>query len=356
MQAGARADDKEIVEDGDADESSESLQVAEITHEDGNDVEAEADLTSVLLSWLGKGEPGRVALASSELPVEVQEEMPSAGFSSERPQSLSASKCACGARARYRCPGCGAVSCSLACVRAHKSREKCSGVRDKAAFVPLTAMSDSTLRSDLAFLDGLQRDKLARQAADGQASGRDAKRARHAGKQHASHAALTPQARTLVSQARRRGVRLLLLPQGMSRRRANTSHYDPTRRELAWLVEWRTPCADATPDASLTAATSTTTTPTPTPTATPSPPHALRLTSVARESECLANLWQAAKPASSSIQFPSFYLLREPAPAAPETREKRLEASHTLAVALSGETLLENPIILVREGTKRPGE
>jgi hypothetical protein len=53
----------------------------------------------------------------------------------------------CGAESKYRCPRCDWRSCGIACVRRHKEETGCSGLRDRTAFVPLRAMSDTHLHS-----------------------------------------------------------------------------------------------------------------------------------------------------------------------------------------------------------------
>ena len=73
---------------------------------------------------------------------------PAAGAASRRGPCAS-----CGAAGRYTCPGCGASSCSAACVGAHKAAAGCAGKRRRAAFVALKAFDDATLRSDLRLLE-----------------------------------------------------------------------------------------------------------------------------------------------------------------------------------------------------------
>ena len=58
---------------------------------------------------------------------------------------------------KYKCPGCGAKTCSLACVRAHKARTSCTGLRDKTKYLPMDKMGDRELFSDIAFLDDAKR-------------------------------------------------------------------------------------------------------------------------------------------------------------------------------------------------------
>ena len=59
---------------------------------------------------------------------------------------------ACAATApRYRCPGCSTMSCSLACVTAHKQQSGCTGKRPRSAYVHSTlsqpAISNTTSSS-----------------------------------------------------------------------------------------------------------------------------------------------------------------------------------------------------------------
>lgn len=53
----------------------------------------------------------------------------------------------CGKAAKYCCPKCSTRSCSLPCVKQHKKKEECDGVRNKAAFVSLADFTDLNLLS-----------------------------------------------------------------------------------------------------------------------------------------------------------------------------------------------------------------
>ena len=131
----------------------------------------------------------------------------------------------CGAPARYRCPACAAESCSLACVKAHKSSTSCTGKRDAAAFREMRDFDDDALLRDYNFLEGAMRsvDSAAR-------------RARETGPMHPS-GGISPARRELLRHATARDVRLQLLPHGMARMRENTSRYDARRRKVRWRVE-----------------------------------------------------------------------------------------------------------------------
>ena len=63
----------------------------------------------------------------------------------------------CEADAKYRCPGCSALSCSLQCVNRHKAATSCSGKRDPAAFRTVAQFDDRALASDYRFLEGALR-------------------------------------------------------------------------------------------------------------------------------------------------------------------------------------------------------
>lgn len=48
---------------------------------------------------------------------------------------------------KYKCPGCSIQSCSLPCVKAHKTRTGCTGKRNQTQFVPISQFDDSILLS-----------------------------------------------------------------------------------------------------------------------------------------------------------------------------------------------------------------
>lgn len=48
----------------------------------------------------------------------------------------------CGDAAKYRCPGCELVTCSLACTKEHKAALGCSGKRPRTAFVDIHDLGD----------------------------------------------------------------------------------------------------------------------------------------------------------------------------------------------------------------------
>ena len=54
--------------------------------------------------------------------------------------------------AKYRCPRCETVTCSLACSKAHKKlKNSCDGIRDRTKFVPIKDFSSMELVSGKKF-------------------------------------------------------------------------------------------------------------------------------------------------------------------------------------------------------------
>lgn len=132
----------------------------------------------------------------------------------------------CGAESKYRCPRCDWRSCGVACVRRHKEETGCSGLRDRTAYVPLRAMTDTHLHSDFNFLQDCMR------VAD----------VSHLNKPK-MNSIISKRFRIFLYQCRRRRVRVQLLPQGMAKRKQNTSYYSIKDDTMLWRVEWRFPCA-----------------------------------------------------------------------------------------------------------------
>ncbi|KAL5457277.1 hypothetical protein EMCRGX_G034525 [Ephydatia muelleri] len=58
---------------------------------------------------------------------------------------------------KYKCPKCDRKSCSLSCVKQHKTEYGCDGTRSKTSFVPLSEFSDNHLLSDYNFLEDVNR-------------------------------------------------------------------------------------------------------------------------------------------------------------------------------------------------------
>ncbi|XP_053542266.1 box C/D snoRNA protein 1 [Ictalurus punctatus] len=131
--------------------------------------------------------------------------------------------------AKYRCPNCLKCSCSLPCVKQHKFRSGCSGVRDRTTFVPLSHFSDLHLLNDYRFLEETGR--------VAERPNRDAllrTRSRHSFR-----------VMLLLRNARAAKVNLKILPKSFSRGRENTSMYNKIERKLYWHLKLIFPQSDA---------------------------------------------------------------------------------------------------------------
>lgn len=57
----------------------------------------------------------------------------------------------------YTCPGCSTRTCSLPCSTTHKSSTRCTGQRDKVAYVPMNKYGWGTMMDDYVFLEDVGR-------------------------------------------------------------------------------------------------------------------------------------------------------------------------------------------------------
>ncbi|KAK0634964.1 hypothetical protein B0T17DRAFT_586615 [Bombardia bombarda] len=64
----------------------------------------------------------------------------------------------CYAEPKYKCPRCGARTCSVTCIQKHKKRRNCDGQRDPTAFVPVTQLRTAAgVDHDYNFLASIER-------------------------------------------------------------------------------------------------------------------------------------------------------------------------------------------------------
>lgn len=115
---------------------------------------------------------------------------------------------------------------SLICVKKHKSEHSCSGIRDKAAFIAREDFDDNVMMSDYSFLENAGR--LA-----------DTVSNKNSRKQ------LRTQAMLLLKNSQHSGVRLHLMPVGLSKRTENSSWYNIRKKCIEWQVRWIFPQAEA---------------------------------------------------------------------------------------------------------------
>jgi len=139
----------------------------------------------------------------------------------------------------YTCPRCAFKSCSLACSNGHKETMNCSQTRDKAAYVPMNQYGFGTFANDYVYLEEVGR-KVTEVGRDiGQHGYMDASarsdsrgRARGRGRGARARGGLSRQAgrnhrrEILRSRLEEEDIEMLLLPEGMERRRLNQSTWD----------------------------------------------------------------------------------------------------------------------------------
>ncbi|GFY37831.1 hypothetical protein TNIN_186821 [Trichonephila inaurata madagascariensis] len=137
----------------------------------------------------------------------------------------------CNEPSKYRCPKCLTLSCSLNCVKAHKEKSGCDGIRDKTAFVPLEEFKDRHLHSDYHFLEDVIRSLDNAQRLK-----------RNFGFMHF----LPPNLFRLQSVAKRRKTELRILPVAFARRKASTTYLRYSDGKIFWKLEWVFPLCDLT--------------------------------------------------------------------------------------------------------------
>ncbi|XP_060058258.1 box C/D snoRNA protein 1 isoform X2 [Erinaceus europaeus] len=161
---------------------------------------------------------------------EVKEEELPTNLQMGSKRKLAMSRCeTCGTEeAKYRCPRCMRYSCSLPCVKRHKTELTCSGVRDKTAFVSIQQFTEMNLLSDYRFLEDVARtaDHISR----------DVVLKRPVSNKHMCF---------LKNRARRQGINLKLLPSGFTKRKENSTCFNKKKQQFCWHVKLQFPQSQA---------------------------------------------------------------------------------------------------------------
>ena len=144
---------------------------------------------------------------------------------------------------KYRCPCCSTFSCSLPCVNAHKADTGCTGKRPRSTFVSLPSFTSAQLQHDLFFLEEVGRQtatSLRHPLVKRIAKDVRERAAEEEGEQVVAFASGGVSGRfvALQRECARRGVRVLVMPEGMKRHQHNSSTYQARTGELLWHVEW----------------------------------------------------------------------------------------------------------------------
>ncbi|KAK1772316.1 hypothetical protein QBC33DRAFT_520829 [Phialemonium atrogriseum] len=179
---------------------------------------------------------------------------------------------------KYKCPRCGARTCSLACVRKHKAWASCSGERDPAAFVPRAQLcSDAGVDHDYNFISSIERarDRFEKEVTSGgrglltekdirgPEGGGDDKRfekvwygdqlhhvptsrgrgggyakGRGQGRPGDDGRSLGATDKHIRRRLRAHDIEVLLMPKGLLRQRQNKTAWNRRTNTINWQVEW----------------------------------------------------------------------------------------------------------------------
>ncbi|QRW16497.1 Zinc finger HIT domain-containing protein [Rhizoctonia solani] len=130
------------------------------------------------------------------------------------PGPSTVSQCAlCSQPSKYTCPRCSVKTCSLVCSKSHKSKDNCSGERDKAKYVPMNEYGWGALADDYSYLEDLGRNVAT--------WGRDLSKGKGKWKGR------SPKLEALRVQLATRDIKIQFVAEGMEKRRLNQSSWDP---------------------------------------------------------------------------------------------------------------------------------
>ncbi|KAI0268361.1 hypothetical protein BC834DRAFT_821582 [Gloeopeniophorella convolvens] len=145
----------------------------------------------------------------------------------------------------YTCPRCAVRTCSLPCSTEHKTRTGCSGIRDKAKFVPMNRYSYGTMVDDYVFLEEMGRkvgewgQDIVRGGFEATQSGRGRGRGSGMGRRGPTRGSAQKAKRDVLKlQLELRDIEVEQLPSGMERRGLNQSTWDMKRKTALLTVEY----------------------------------------------------------------------------------------------------------------------
>ena len=130
---------------------------------------------------------------------------------------------------KYTCPRCGIHTCSLPCVKLHKTRAQCSGVRNPAEYRRRFELaSEASFDKDFNFITSVERN-LQRADEDVTEKKIDLRPANIFNFKGGT---------ALDKAAEARDVKLIRAPMGLSRRKENKSKVLGKEGNISWTVEW----------------------------------------------------------------------------------------------------------------------
>lgn len=153
---------------------------------------------------------------------------------------------------RYKCPRCRARTCSLSCVKKHKTWSSCNGERDPTAFVQLDKLkTDAGIDHDYNFLTKIERsveraERILREdreiLPEEGSQPPPPKRARF----QKGHGRGRPTAdegprrfdKNAIHRMRQLAIHVSTVPYGMTRSKENKTSWNKRTRTINWQVEW----------------------------------------------------------------------------------------------------------------------
>ncbi|KAF9141189.1 hypothetical protein BGX30_005295 [Mortierella sp. GBA39] len=197
--------------------------------------------------------------------------------------------------AKYKCPGCFCQTCSLVCSKQHKLDTTCSGVRSRTHFVERKQYTEQDMMSDYNFLeevgrtvDNAARENIKLEVGSGTQSNRKkifgpngvvtvggnnrrdrqnnnrnrnqqqdeeeedttaeglAKKAARDLERLGAEGSGSYRDKQLILQAKKRGTHLIMMADGLKKRKENHTNWKEKLGKLNWTIEWLFPEIDST--------------------------------------------------------------------------------------------------------------
>jgi hypothetical protein len=132
---------------------------------------------------------------------------------------------------KYTCPRCNCQTCSLPCVKLHKKRAACSGVRNPAAYLKSSELATpASIDRDYNFITKVQRDI---ERAEDEVAERGGTLGSGRGPKNAQG-----EKSKLELEYEAGGVTVIKAPLGLTRSKQNKTHWDKRHGCVMWTVEW----------------------------------------------------------------------------------------------------------------------
>lgn len=158
---------------------------------------------------------------------------------------------------KYKCPRCNIRTCSLPCIKRHKARSDCSGVRDATAFVPRKRLATAAgVDHDYNFISAIERarERSEREIIEERGilregelrpvmvDGLETRMRNGKPKKMVVSRPLKNQdemdGEGMRGRLRRFDITLVSAPAGMTRKKENQTRFFKRSRRIEWFVEW----------------------------------------------------------------------------------------------------------------------